>query len=422
MKKHNEVYKTNEHKTKVSIVIPVYNVEPYLHRCLDSLVNQTIQDIELICVNDASTDHSLKILNHYAARNECLKIINFLGNQGVSIARNKGIELASGEYIGLVDSDDYVDLDYYEKLYNKARETNADIVHANLKQRKANSDREYIYPVKRDRKIFNPSAHFLAVYNANFIKKNMLMYPEGIKLSQDFPFLVKALYYANKIESVNDTYYHYEQREGSVTRLIGREIHESFGLPLVFDFINEKINDRNEYNQYFEHFFKYLFYTFAFVEPKWQNMFAQDIVAIYKKCKFPPLFEALPQFISTGDLEDAKVIKEKLRDNIHYLDYPKIQIKNLKDRRLYVWGAGENGINVIEQCDDNKWDIEAFIDSNQDIKEFNGYQVLSPQQILAYPSREELFIIISSKKYAIEIARHCEEAGFVEDKSYWKPM
>ena len=111
---------------KISVVVPVYNVEAYLERCLDSLINQTLSDIEIICVNDGSTDSSPEKLEEFAKKDSRIKIIN-QENGGLSAARNTGIEAATGEYIGFVDSDDYVDLDFYEKLYNAATSHNADI-------------------------------------------------------------------------------------------------------------------------------------------------------------------------------------------------------------------------------------------------------------------------------------------------------
>lgn len=111
---------------KVSIIIPVYNVEKYLRECLDSVVNQTLTDIEIICINDGSTDNSLKILEEYASQDNRIKIIN-QENQGAGAARNKGLEIAEGEYISFLDSDDFFDLRMLEKLYDKATETNADI-------------------------------------------------------------------------------------------------------------------------------------------------------------------------------------------------------------------------------------------------------------------------------------------------------
>ena len=101
---------------KVSVIIPVYNVEKYLRECLDSVVNQTIKDIEIICVNDGSTDGSLDILNEYCSNDDRFVIIN-QENQGLSVARNNGLNSASGDYIAFIDSDDYLlNNDYLEKF------------------------------------------------------------------------------------------------------------------------------------------------------------------------------------------------------------------------------------------------------------------------------------------------------------------
>lgn len=113
---------------KVSVIVPCYNVEQFLPRCLDSLVNQTLKDIEIICVNDASPDNSIAILRDYEARYDNVVVIDLKENVRQGGARNRGIEIARGEYIAFVDSDDWVDLQMYEKLYTKARQTQADMV------------------------------------------------------------------------------------------------------------------------------------------------------------------------------------------------------------------------------------------------------------------------------------------------------
>lgn len=102
--------------TKVSVIVPIYNTEKFLKRCLNSLQYQSLKDIEFILINDGSTDKSLNIMENYHDKDPRFKIISLNENQGVSIARNKGIDVATGEYIGFVDSDDYVDLNYYESL------------------------------------------------------------------------------------------------------------------------------------------------------------------------------------------------------------------------------------------------------------------------------------------------------------------
>lgn len=109
-------------KIKVSVIVPVYNVEKYLRECLNSLVNQTLKEIEIICINDGSEDSSLEILNEYASKDSRFVIIN-QENSGQSVARNKGLDVAKGEYIGFVDSDDWVDLNFFENLYSEAVKT-----------------------------------------------------------------------------------------------------------------------------------------------------------------------------------------------------------------------------------------------------------------------------------------------------------
>ena len=113
---------------KVSVVVPVYNTEKYLDICLNSLVNQTIDDIEIIIVNDGSTDNSIKIIKKYMKQYPEKIVLLDQKNSGISVARNNGISIAKGEFIGFVDSDDFVELNMYENLYNAIKNTKSDIV------------------------------------------------------------------------------------------------------------------------------------------------------------------------------------------------------------------------------------------------------------------------------------------------------
>jgi len=411
------------HSPKVSIVVPIYNVEPYLRKCLDSLVNQTLKDIEIICINDCSLDNSLAVIKEYTEIDDRIRMIDFEKNQGVSVARNAGIKTAKGEYIGTIDPDDYVDLDYYEKLYLKAVNTKADVVHANFKISEFDSSKEYVHLAKREKngKIYSLPSHCLAIYRMDFLRKYSLKYPEGIKLTEDIVFQVEALFFANKIESVSDVYYHYVKRKGSASAYIGVEVHESFGMPLVFDFINKTIKDKEEYGHFFGHFFGHLFALFTRVAPEWRKVFVQDMVEIYKKCKYPMFWARKPDFIEDCDWENADILFEKINDNIGLLQYPEIRIDNLQNRKLYIWGAGADGVKVLIQCDNNGWKVEAFLDSDRDLIEFNGYKVISPQEILS-GNGSNYFIIISSKIYASEIARICEQAMLKESVNFWKPI
>ena len=108
---------------KVSIIVPVYNVEKYIRRCIDSLKNQTLEDIEIILVDDSSTDSSLEICKKAAEEDSRIKVIHKV-NEGAGLARNAALEIAEGEYIGFADSDDYIDKEMYKTLYEKAEQYN----------------------------------------------------------------------------------------------------------------------------------------------------------------------------------------------------------------------------------------------------------------------------------------------------------
>lgn len=112
---------------KISVIIPCYNVEKFLKQCLDSVCGQTLKDIEIICVNDASTDKSLGILKQYAKKDKRIKIIDLQKNSGLSVARNTGIKHATGDFIGFIDSDDWITRDFYEILYTNCIKNNCGI-------------------------------------------------------------------------------------------------------------------------------------------------------------------------------------------------------------------------------------------------------------------------------------------------------
>ncbi len=215
-------------KIKVSIIVPVYNVEEYLARCLDSLVNQSLKDIEIIVVNDGSPDNSQKIIDDYCKKYKNVK--SFIKeNGGLSDARNFGIEKAQGEYIAFLDSDDYVTTDMYMEMYNKAISGDFDMVVCDL---------NYVY----DDKIIKASCNvkkdtnnikdvMLNIYPAawNKIFKRNLM-DKGIRFKkgvwfEDVEFIYRLLPYINTIGVVHKTFNQYVQREGSITNTINKKLY-----------------------------------------------------------------------------------------------------------------------------------------------------------------------------------------------------
>ncbi len=205
---------------KVSVIIPVYNAKDYLERCLDSVCNQTLKDIEIICVNDASTDNSIEILNAYAKKFSNMHIIDCATNGGESVARNKGLDKATGEYIAFVDNDDEIDLDFYEKLYNEAIKTNADIAKGEV--RITGYDKSVtcgnLNTLIRENN-YNPLYFFYdwwtAIYKRSIIEENNIKLIEGYMLGGDLLFLNQFTTKASSIALVDDVYYYYHKRENS---------------------------------------------------------------------------------------------------------------------------------------------------------------------------------------------------------------
>lgn len=203
---------------KVSVIVPVYNVEKYLKRCLDSLINQTLSDIDIICINDGSKDSSLQILEQYAQKDSRIVIYN-QENSGLSVARNTGLEHASGEYIGFVDSDDWVDLDFYEKLYNSAKNNNADIAvadfireHQNKKPKRLKLKEEKIYTTPEDKfmicKVHREGCVWNKIYRTEFIHSiNLKFVPK--MYYEDRDFTIRSLYFSKKLVTTPNTYYRY---------------------------------------------------------------------------------------------------------------------------------------------------------------------------------------------------------------------
>lgn len=225
--------------TSVSVVVPVYNSELYLERCLDSLVNQTLSDIEILVVNDGSADGSQEIIDQYAA-DYPEKIVSLVKeNGGLSDARNFGIARATGEYLGFVDSDDFVDLDMFLRLYERAAATDSDIVchpitntypHHRQRQYFGRALRYFGAPVSQSPRILVHANSFAVnkIYRREFWLSNHFEFPVG-QMFEDSAIIYNVLYAANRVECVNQPFYYYvRSRPGSITALADDRIYDIF--------------------------------------------------------------------------------------------------------------------------------------------------------------------------------------------------
>lgn len=203
---------------KVSVIVPVYNVAGYLERCLDSLVNQTLQEIQIIIVNDGSTDESPKIIRKFAQQYPNKIIALDKKNGGLSDARNYGMPYATGEYIGFIDSDDYVDLDMMELLYNKAQAEKADYVECNLHHTYSDHEDTEIgehYYNKSDLIMFGRSVAWNKIYNRKWLLKTGVKFAVGL-YHEDVDFFVRIVPHIQHIAYIENACVHYVQRGGSI--------------------------------------------------------------------------------------------------------------------------------------------------------------------------------------------------------------
>lgn len=243
---------------KLSVIIPIYNVEKYLKECLDSVVNQTLGDIEIILVDDGSPDNSGKICDEYAKKDNRIKVIH-KENGGLGNARNVGIDYATGEYIGFVDSDDWVDLNFFETLYNEAKRTNADISVGNFKKIKLGKLKPlpYKYDIKNYKDIklikqvgiglfpYFDLATVRQIYKKEFLNKYKIRYAEKL-LYEDVPFSFITGMYAKSIVLCPKTFYMYRFNPKSISNT-SKNNRGVFDIFKVFNLCKEAI-EKNEEN------------------------------------------------------------------------------------------------------------------------------------------------------------------------------
>lgn len=239
-------------KPKVSIIVPCYNVEKYLYRCMDTLVNQSLKDIEIIIVDDGSPDRVPEMCDSWAKRDNRIKVVH-KKNAGLGYARNSGIEVATGEFVAFVDSDDFVALSMYEKLYLEAVKLNADLIcccHNTERSDGSWKAVNYVYErtifetkdeihnymldliatapnVEQERK-YGMSV-WRCLYRRKLIEDNALRFRSEREVgSEDLPFQCEYLKHARKVIFLPQSYYYYCLNEGSLTATFKAEKYNRF--------------------------------------------------------------------------------------------------------------------------------------------------------------------------------------------------
>jgi len=211
---------------KISVIVPIYNVEKYIEKSLDSLKNQTLKDIEFILVNDGSTDNSISIAQKYLKDNRFS--LYHKENGGLSSARNFGMKYAKGQYLAFIDSDDYIEPTMYEKMYNLAIDENSDVVECDFIW-------EYDDHIKVDKTLINNDNLFIdirvvawnKIYRKTLIDNLKLEFTNGVRY-EDVDWCYKILPYINKFSSLKEPMYHYIQRNSSIANTQNEKVKDIF--------------------------------------------------------------------------------------------------------------------------------------------------------------------------------------------------
>lgn len=292
-----------EEKIKVSVIVPIYNTEKFLKKCIDSIVNQTLEEIEIILINDGSTDNSYIICDEYSKKYpQKIKYINNK-NIGCSATRNLGINLAKGEYIAFVDSDDYINKNMYKEMYEKAKKEDLDIVICGInyltqkayliKKSIPQNIKSKIDYLSHENRIANPVN--------KLIKKKIIkntLFPKNIHYAEDIVFCFKIILKTNKIGHIEKVYYNYIYHNNNSIFNLEKRSDIFIAFKELYNYLVEEnyINDKKILRKFYKNFNFYAIkgVFFMLLNPKlvskekykkYEKLFYEEL----KKIKFLPL-------------------------------------------------------------------------------------------------------------------------------------
>lgn len=422
---------------KVSIIVPIYNVEKYLRTCLDSLVNQTLQDIEIILINDASPDNSYLIMQEYeAAYPQLVKCIYLKENLCQGGARNRGLDIAQGEYVLFVDSDDWVDLSICEKLYAKAKEGDYDIVGCDYYKVKEKTGVKtwfslYYKPQtgkldtrKRASLVMLYPIPWAKLIRRNLIMNNRLFFPEHVKY-EDSAVVPLYFLYANSLGYVEEPLYNYNLREASTSHLANGQHHKD--LLTCVDILKEEFFKRgfSEYKEEIEGLnikqtLHYIYKVISLYEELDDSMLyslKSLVQRIYPAC-LSNYYYRMITYVAARKLVELFIhnidrVRQEHKEgiitneNISYRDYytafydkiaSLLEYCKRNNYRVALWGAGLKGTGFLSVIDQKATKIVAVIDkdiSKQGNMTDTGHRIISAEEAAGCVD----FIIIANKHF-----------------------
>ena len=312
---------------KITLIVPVYNVEKWLPQCMDSLVGQTLKDIEILCINDGSTDHSLDILESYAAKDQRIRIIS-QQNAGQGAARNRGIREAKGAYVGFVDSDDWLDVHFCEKMYEAALKNDAELVICQIHLYNDKTGQSFEKSEWADIPLFErfqgkvfsfedtkefyfnqiTAVPWNKIYKTEFLRQNNLYFPEGIKY-EDYPYFFKMYICVKRaVLCPHKLYFYRVNRLGSDATDIRKN---GFTFLSHFNDIEETLRTHNRYPEMQYRFLQMkimgLLYWLNKTPRRFKKEFYDLIQQEFRRMNLTPAdFAQLPGYVKNSYLHTKK--------------------------------------------------------------------------------------------------------------------
>ena len=402
---------------KISIIVPVYNVEKYLAECLDSIRSQSFTDYEIICVDDASTDASLSVLKAYAERDLRIQILVNEENRGLSYTRNRGLDVARGKYILFVDSDDMLKPEALEKLYQYAKRERVDGVLFDREIKlEGNAAREKLENVKLEKEkllpeqIFSGKELFIKFtevkhwkvaawryfWNRDFLMKNSLRFYTGL-INEDNLFTFQCLMKAAYIANLNEILYIYRKRDNSIMYQMNYHYLESAFVIFNEIFYDWKNQDYDEQTSVaIERYLNYLF----------EQMFL-------KRRRFFSEYHEL----SMGNFADKYLFKlffERFMSDRKYAFLSEEKIAQLKRaQKVVVYGAGNVGTETIELLEENGIRIHAVAvtDKKNNMTVVKSYNIYGIEELCAINKCSIVIVAVVERHYD-SILKKLKELGF----------
>lgn len=382
-------------KSKISIIIPVYNAEDFLTKCIYSVKNQTYENLQIIIIDDGSKDQSLDICRRFALNDHRIEVYH-TENRGSVAARKYGLEIAKGDYIGFVDADDYVEPDMFSELLNILLERNADLVHAGYieeidgeKNRVCNFDEKVVNLNNIDNKIAFLKDYIFCetdrggisyslwskLYKSEFIKKCFSYLPDGQQYGEDVICLCRCILESHSIVLTKKARYHYVVRENTLSHL---------------EYDDFMVQEMGLWNQVFK----------VLEEYKCLKKIKKDIFPFFKR-----------RMLSLVSMDESKML---------YL--PRYYCNNIKQiigKKVVIYGAGKVGKDYLtqiakyEQCE-----IVCWVDKNYEKEHFEYRKVIGVEELIK-KEYDIILIAVARKEIAEEIRYSLLGSGIPENKILW---